>query len=447
MSWRDGLLLALRSVVRRPARTALTVIAVALGSGLLVALAAIAQVADTRVIGELGKGGPATAIKVAAAAPDPVAPDSDTPKAGPAKNLDDAALRTIRRAQYVSSALPVLAQQVIAVPPPRGGDIPSFAGEDPDRGQPRPFDAVVVGVDLNALRSLPVTLLAGRVPAAGSLTEVAVGLDYLDKLHLGVTHPEVVLGTQVELGTPQVVSQGQIRVRARWSRAVITGVIAQQVGDGTFFGSIQLTRAARAWQLGGVDGAAFGLPLPPTEYSGVIVVADTLDDVHTVRAEITTLGYSSSAPEHLVATVQRYLHVVDIVLGSIGLIALTIAALGIANALLAAVRERRREIGVLKAIGARDRDVLRWFLVEALFSGVVGGALGTAAGLGAVAATGAVVNSYLVDQGLAGVDLGGVPFVTAGIGVVGSALLALLAAAWPALRAARLPAREAVGVL
>jgi len=464
MSWRDGLLLALRSVVRRPARTALTVVAVALGSGLLVALAAIAQVADTRVIGELGKGGPATAIKVAAAAPDPVEPDSDAPKAGPAKNLDDTALRSIRRARSVTSALPVLAQQVIAVPPPRGSAIPSFAGSDPDHGQPQPFNSVIVGVDLGAVRSLPVTLLAGRLPAAGSLTEVTVGLDYLDKLHLDVKHPEAVLGTEVELGTPRVEPQqprevqtfggeavspppDPVRVRARWVRAVITGVVAQQVGDGTFFGSIQLTRAARAWQLSGADGSAFGLPLPATQYSGVIVVADTLDDVHTVRAEITTLGYSSSAPEHLVATVQRYLHVVDIVLGSIGLIALTIAALGIANALLAAVRERRREIGVLKAIGARDRDVLRWFLVEAAFSGVVGGVLGTAAGLGAVAATGAIVNGYLVDQGLAGVDLGGVPLVTAAIGVGGSALLALLAAAWPALRAARLPAREAVGVL
>jgi ABC-type antimicrobial peptide transport system permease subunit len=447
VSWRDGLLLALRSVLRRPARTTLTVIAVALGSGLLVALAAIAQVADTRVIGELGKGGPATAIKVAAAQPDPVAPDSDTPKAGPAKNLDDAALRAIRKAPSVSSALPVLAQQVIAVPPPRGAAIPSFAGSDPDRGQPRPFDAAVVGVDLGAMHSLPVTLLAGRAPAEGSVTEVAVGLDYLDKLHLDVKHPEVVLGTEVELGAPQVAPQGDIRVRARWTRAVITGVVAQQVGDGTFLASLQLTRAMRAWQLGGVDGGAFGLPLPATEYSGVVVVADSLDDVHTVRAEITTLGYSSSAPEHLVASVQRYLHVVDIVLGSIGLIALTIAALGIANALLAAVRERRREIGVLKAIGARDRDVLRWFLAEALFSGVVGGMLGTAAGLGAVAATGAVVNGYLVDQGLAGIDLGGIPVVTAVVGVGGSALLALLAAAWPALRAARLPAREAVGVL
>ena len=77
---------------------------------------------------------------------------------------------------------------------------------------------------------------------------------------------------------------------------------------------------------------------------------------------------------------QRYLHVVEIVLAGIGLIGLVIAALGITNAMLAAVRERRREIGVLKAIGARDRDVRRIFLLEAATLGFIGGAIGTTAG-------------------------------------------------------------------
>src|SRR5262252_5026135 len=101
MRLRDSALLGLRSALRRPARTLLTIIAVALGSGLLVALAAIAEVADTRSIGELGKGGPAAAIKVAAAAPNPVAPDSDTPQTGPAKDLTQSTLDAIRRATDV----------------------------------------------------------------------------------------------------------------------------------------------------------------------------------------------------------------------------------------------------------------------------------------------------------------------------------------------------------
>jgi putative ABC transport system permease protein len=442
---RDSALLAVRSALRRPARTLLTVVAVALGSGLLVALAAIAQVADTRIIGELGKGGPATAIKVVAAAPDPVQPDSDTPKAGVAKDLGQATLDAITRAPEVTSVVPVLATPVLVIPPPRGFGANVGPGVDPDHGLPRPFDDSAIGVDLAQFRNLPITVLAGRLPRTGAIDEVAVTQGYLDRLGLDVQKPAAVLGTELELGSPQATGEPSIPARARWSRAAITGVVAQQVGDGGLLTSIELTRAERKWQLAGADGSTIGIPRPTSDYTGLVVVASSLDSVHTVRAEITTLGYSTSAPEHLVATVQKYLHVVDIVLGAIGGIALLIAAMGIANALLAAVRERRREIGVLKAIGARDSDVLRWFAGEALLIGVVGGALGTACGLGTAWAVGRVVNGYLVDQGLEGVDLGGIPAWLIVAGVAGSAVLALLAAAWPALRAARLPAREAVG--
>ena len=100
-----------------------------------------------------------------------------------------------------------------------------------------------------------------------------------------------------------------------------------------------------------------------------------------VRTEINTVGYSTSAPETLITQVQRYLHVVELVLAGIGIIALAIAALGISNAMLAAIRERRREIGVLKAIGATDRDVRRVFLVEAGTLGLLGGVIGAAVGL------------------------------------------------------------------
>src|SRR5205085_709985 len=119
-----------------------------------------------------------------------------------------------------------------------------------------------------------------------------------------------------------------------------------------------------------------------------------------VRDGITATGYSTAAPENLIASVLRYLHVVEIVLTGIGLIALVIAALGIASAMLAAVRERRREIGVLKAIGARDRDVMRLFLVEASTIGLVGGVIGTVAGWATASLIASVVNGYLARQGL-----------------------------------------------
>jgi ABC-type antimicrobial peptide transport system permease subunit len=206
--------------------------------------------------------------------------------------------------------------------------------------------------------------------------------------------------------------------------------------------SLEQTRLARAWTASGGDGGG-RLQIPTSPYDGLFVLVRGLDQVSPVRAQITDIGYATTAPENLIASVQRYLRVVEIVLAAIGLIALVIASLGIANALLAAVRERRREIGVLKAIGARDRDVGRVFLLEAGALGVIGGVLGTAGGWLAAFAVSRVVNSYLAAQGLAGVRLGFPAVILVG-SVGGAFLLAIAAGTLPARRAAALPAREAM---
>ena len=118
MSHHDALLLALRSLVRRPLRTVLTVVAVMLGTGLLVALTAIAGTADSRIINELGKGGPASAIKVVAAEPDLADPDTDQLRTGAPRDLDEAAVRKIRRAPEVASVEGVLQAPVLVLPLP-----------------------------------------------------------------------------------------------------------------------------------------------------------------------------------------------------------------------------------------------------------------------------------------------------------------------------------------
>lgn len=468
MTWSDALVLVGHELRRRAGRSALTVAAVALAATLLTALVTIAGTAQNRVLAEVSTGGPLAGIKVAAAAPDPSQVDQDNARPGPPKPLDAAAVERIRGLKDVVAVYPVVAVPVVvlaptdvpvagAVPPAttgRGPATTAASGAPTGRGpatttaSPVPvpgvgpdaaFPDTLTGVPLAQASRLPITLQAGRLPAAGSLDEVDVTPDFLNRLHIPVSRAAAVVGTQIELGFPRAFGGGV--ERARWVHPVIVGVASQDAGDGEFLGSVQLASLGRDWTLAGGGGAQFGLQ--PTTYTGLFAVADRLDRVSAVRTAITAVGYSTSAPENLIASVKRYLRVVQIVLGAVGAIALVVSALGITNALFAAVRERRREIGVLKAIGARDRDVLRIFVVEAFAVGALGGLLGAALGTAVAAGVGSAVNGYLASQGVARIDLSVSPGVLVAA-LAGSAVLAVAAGIPPARRAARLPAREAM---
>jgi ABC-type antimicrobial peptide transport system permease subunit len=429
--------LARRSVGRRGGRALLTVLAVALGAALLSSLLIASEAAKQRVLDQVSEGGPLAGIKVVAAAPSPVALDSDNPRPGAPRQIDEEALRRIAALPNVESVVPIIASPMLVVPPET---LPPAARARRNDAQPL-FDSVV-GVDFDRVNQLPVSLLAGRLPEPTSTTEVVVTLDFLRRIGVTKANAAGVVGMEVTLGAPRAFenSTGR-RFRARWTRAEVVGVVSQEASDGLVLVPIDVARATRSWALAGAPVDNFDSASP---YSALFVVAHGLDAVADVRAEINRVGYSTSAPESLITQVQRYLHVVELVLAGIGLIGLAIAALGISNAMLAAIRERRREIGVLKAVGAADRDVRRIFLVEAGTLGFLGGAIGASIGLGVARVLAEVVNRYLASQGLETVALG-VPFGLLAIVVGGATLLALAAGLLPAVRAAHMPARQAIG--
>jgi cell division protein FtsX len=447
VSWRDAFGLAFTSIHRRLSRAVLTVLAVALASALLSSLLIAGDVARSRVLDQVSRGGPLAGVRVDAAAPVPGALDRDSPKRlGDPKTIDDQAVAKIRALPGVRSVLSVTVNPVFVSPsaPAVIATAPPEMKRRAKIAEPKEFGESLVGANLRRVADLPVTVIDGRLPSPDATNEVAVTPSYLERLGLDTPDAKYVIGTEITYGSARVVRiDGRDRPRGRWVRATVVGVVAQDVDNrGEILAPQSAVTAARSWTTAGDNPRVFETPESP--YAALFVVADGLDEVPAVRRLINDIGYSTSAPEQLIANVKRYVHVVEIVLGGIGLIGLIIAALGITNAMLAAVRERRREIGVLKAIGARDRDVRRVFLIEAATLGALGGGLGTVGGWAIASGLAAVVNNYLNSQGFQGVAVG-FPVTVALAGVVGAAVLALIAGTLPAQRAARLPARQAMG--
>jgi putative ABC transport system permease protein len=99
---------------------------------------------------------------------------------------------------------------------------------------------------------------------------------------------------------------------------------------------------------------------------------------HGIPLEINTA-------EQLIGTMQKQMQLFTLMLGSIGSISLLVGGIGVMNVMLVSVTERRQEIGIRLAIGARRFDIQILFLVEAVLLSIIGGALGTAVGVAASA--------------------------------------------------------------
>ena len=166
--------------------------------------------------------------------------------------------------------------------------------------------------------------------------------------------------------------------------------------------------------------------------------------VASVEAAIGRMGYSTFSLLDVTRNIRRFFAVLDLFLGIFGSLALAVASLGIVNTLVMAILERRREIGILKALGAADGDVRRLFFAEAGAMGLLGGALGVTMGwaIGHVINFG--TNIYLRRQELPPETFWSVPWWLVLGAMTFSILVSLAAGLYPASRAAQLDPVQAL---
>jgi putative ABC transport system permease protein len=180
-------------------------------------------------------------------------------------------------------------------------------------------------------------------------------------------------------------------------------------------------------------------------YSSVSIKVDNRNFVKEVSSEIDTMGLETTSMVDLVNQVNQAFLYFQIILGAIGGIALFVAAMGIVNTMTISLLERTHEIGVMKSLGARDRDVRRMFVYESSTIGFIGGLIGIIAGwfigLG-INKILAIILSYTGSQEKVILFVMPLKFAISILAL--STFLSLLAGVYPARRAAKLSPLQAL---
>jgi len=167
------------------------------------------------------------------------------------------------------------------------------------------------------------------------------------------------------------------------------------------------------------------------------VMDEVIEDIETLLrkrhriAEDEDNDFAVMSLEQMLGIFETITLALTLFLGMIGSISLLVGSIGIMNIMLVSVTERTREIGLRKAIGAKRRDILMQFLLEAAMLSLVGGAIG-------------LTGAWLVAQGISLIDLGGFqinavvsPLIVT-VAVLVSVFIGLASGIYPAMRAARL---------
>jgi putative ABC transport system permease protein len=321
----------------------------------------------------------------------------------------------------------------------------------------KPFATVVAGMPDSSRNSGSFDGMQGAFFSSPNANEAILQIEFAKDLS---TNPSSLIGQELVLryaerqalapatgdaGTAADEASGGFSVVPKELRLKIVGIVETEpaagyggYGNARLLMPLQTASTLRAAQVNDLRDIVRDSTTKKNTYPSLSVRAKSPSQVEVLETSIKNMGFAAFSLLDASKSLRTFFSVFDSLLGIFGSLALAVATLGIVNTLVMAILERRREIGVLKALGAADSDVQQLFFVEAGVMGLFGGVLGVGFGwiLGRAITFG--TNVYLKRQNLNPIELSSVPWWLVIAALAFAILVSLIAGLYPASRAAKL---------
>jgi putative ABC transport system permease protein len=324
------------------------------------------------------------------------------------------------------------------------------------RFKDKPYATIVAGMPDSSRNSGAFDGMQGQFFSSASAKEAILQIEFAKQLS---SSPASLIGQDLTLRYAQreaipaadsessntADSSGGFSVVPKEMHLKIVGVVETEpaagfggVGNARLLMPLETASTLRAAQVNDLRDIVHDSNSTKPVYGSLSVRAKSPSQVEVLEASIKNAGFNAFSLLDASKSLRTFFSVFDLLLGIFGSLALAVATLGIVNTLVMAILERRREIGVLKALGAADSDVQQLFFVEAGVMGFLGGIFGVGFGwmLGRAITFG--TNVYLKRQNLNPIDLSYVPWWLVMLALVFAIVVSLIAGLYPASRAAKL---------
>jgi putative ABC transport system permease protein len=258
--------------------------------------------------------------------------------------------------------------------------------------------ASLVGVDPRVVRQLNWETQSGSLQLGRwqALAGARVGESFYDpRRPLADVDPVDLQGQTLKLILTRTNAEG--KTVKRTVRLRVVGVLAERGGQDDFNLILSLADVENlnAWTTG-------QRPNPARDgYTQATVVMESAEHVLPFQTELLTRGFFAFSASGTLQQINVFFIIIQAIMGGVGGIALLVAGIGIANTLTMAILERTKEIGLMKAVGATNRDVMSVFLAEAGGIGLFGGIFGLALGWGISQIINLIAKAYIGAQSAA----------------------------------------------